>query len=139
VEYIGSVGPDRRDAVLGGAAALLHPINFDEPFGLSVVESMLCGTPVVAFNRGSMPELIEPGENGFLVDSVGAAVEAVGRIGEIDRATCRSIAARRFSVERMADDYIRVYEQILAERRGDVPRARTSHGRAAQASAGEIR
>jgi glycosyltransferase involved in cell wall biosynthesis len=77
VVYIGSVGPDERNRLLGRACALLHPIQFDEPFGLSVIESMACGTPVIAFDRGSMPELIENGKNGFLVGNVDEAVEAV--------------------------------------------------------------
>jgi len=121
VDHIGSVGPDRRDAILGGALALLHPINFAEPFGLSVVESMACGTPVVAFDRGSMPELIDSGSTGFLVDGVDDAVEALGRIDTIDRAACRAVAERRFTAERMADDYIKVYERILAGRSAASP------------------
>jgi len=116
-EYIGSVGPDRRDAVLGGAAALLHPINFDEPFGLSVVESMACGTPVIAFNRGSMPELIEHGRNGFLVDAVEGAVAALDDLASIDRYECRLLAERRFARRRMAEQYVEVYEKIIARSR----------------------
>src|SRR5699024_5291551 len=80
IEYIGSAGPDERNSLLGNAAGLLHPIRFEEPFGLSVVESMACGTPVIAFNRGSMPELIEDGCNGFLVSNVDEAVEAVNNL-----------------------------------------------------------
>jgi glycosyltransferase involved in cell wall biosynthesis len=80
VVYVGSVGPVERNRLLGKALALLHPIQFDEPFGLSVIESMACGTPVIAFDRGSMPELIENGKSGFLVDNVDEAVEAVARI-----------------------------------------------------------
>ena len=116
VVYIGSVGPVERNRLLGKACALLHPIQFDEPFGLSVVESMACGTPVIAFDRGSMPELIENGQNGFLVSNVNEAVEAVARIKEIDRATCRRHVERRFTVERMIDEYINVYEMILQDR-----------------------
>jgi glycosyltransferase involved in cell wall biosynthesis len=77
---------------------LLHPIQFDEPFGLSVIESMACGTPVIAFDRGSMPELIENGKSGFLVDNVDEAIEAVARIKEIDRAYCRRHVERHFTV-----------------------------------------
>jgi len=120
VEYIGSVGPERRDEVLGGALALLHPINFNEPFGLSVVEAMACGTPVVAYNRGSMPELIEPGRNGYLVGGIDDAVEMVRRIGEIDRGGCRAVVERRFTVERMADAYIAVYEKIIGAGAGPI-------------------
>ena len=114
VEYLGSSGPAERDRLLGGAFALLHPINFAEPFGLSVVESMLCGTPVVAFSRGSMPELIEPGRSGFLVDTVEEAVGALEKVGAIDRHACRRWAEERFSADRMVEDYIQVYRRILS-------------------------
>ncbi|MBD3346185.1 MAG: glycosyltransferase [Chitinivibrionales bacterium] len=114
VRYIGSVGPDKRDDILGRAVALLHPINFNEPFGLSVVESMACGTPVIAFSRGSMPELIDHNKTGFLVQTVSEAVECVGRIGEIDRSTCRDVVEQRFTKERMAREYVRVYREILS-------------------------
>lgn len=116
VVYIGSVGPDERNRLLGGACALLHPIQFDEPFGLSVIESMACGTPVIAFDRGSMPELIQNGKNGFLVNTVAEAVEAVARIYKIDRAYCRRMAEKHFTVERMIREYVQVYEMILQER-----------------------
>jgi glycosyltransferase involved in cell wall biosynthesis len=115
VVYIGSVGPVERNRLLGKACALLHPIQFDEPFGLSVIESMACGTPVIAFDRGSMPELIENGKNGFLVNNVDEAIEAVARIQEIDRAACRRHVERHFTVDRMIDEYIQVYEMILQD------------------------
>ena len=114
VSYVGPVGPADRDRLLGGAAALLHLIDFDEPFGLSVVESLAAGTPVVAYGRGSMPELIRDGVTGFLVGSVDAAVDAVGRLGSIDRATCRSDAAQRFSASRMVADYERLFAAVAA-------------------------
>ena len=113
VLYIGSVGPDERSELLGKACALLHPIGFDEPFGLSVIEAMACGTPVIAFNRGSMPEIIENGRTGFLVDNVEEAVAAVARIGGIDRSDCRRHVERHFTVARMIREYIQVYEMIL--------------------------
>lgn len=115
IAYIGSVGPEKRDELLGGAYALLHPIFFAEPFGLSVVESMACGTPVVAFNKGSMPELIENGKNGFIVTDVKEAVVALGKISKIDRQCCRDTVEKKFSVERMVDDYIKVYQQIISK------------------------
>ena len=86
-------------------AALLHLINFDEPFGLSVVEALACGTPVIACNRGSMPELIDDGVTGFLVNNVDEAADAISRVGEIDRAVCRAAVSERFTVDRMADRY----------------------------------
>lgn len=113
VIYVGSAGPEKRDSLLGGAYALLHPINFDEPFGLSVVESMACGTPVIAFNRGSMPELINHGHNGFLVQTVDEAVAAAHDIPMIERSACRRVVEERFTVDRMAEDYIDVYRRIL--------------------------
>lgn len=114
VVYIGSVGPDKRDPLLGGALALIHPINFAEPFGLSVVEAMACGTPVVAFRKGSMPEIVRDGVTGFLVDSIDEAVAAIGRISEIDRVACRRHVEERFTAERMVDDYLDVYRKVLA-------------------------
>jgi glycosyltransferase involved in cell wall biosynthesis len=116
VVIVGSVGPLERNQLLGKALALLHPIQFDEPFGLSVIESMACGTPVIAFDRGSMPELIETGKNGFLVDNMDQAIERVSRIKEIDRAACRLHVERYFTVDRMVDAYIHVYDMILQDR-----------------------
>src|SRR6185437_5912886 len=106
VVYRGPVGGAARTNALGAARALLHLINFDEPFGLSVVEAMACGTPVIARNRGSMRELVDHGVTGFLVDNLDEAVLAVARLGEIDRAACRAAVAARFTVDRMADRYL---------------------------------
>ena len=114
VDYRGVVGGEERLRALGHAKGLLHLIGFDEPFGLSVIEAMACGTPVIAYRRGSMPELIEDGVTGFLVDSFDEAVAAIGRIGEIDRKACRRAVEERFTVERMADRYLALYETILA-------------------------
>lgn len=111
--YAGSLGPVQRSRILGRACALLHPINFNEPFGLSVIESMACGTPVIAFNRGSMPELIKNRKNGFLVDSIDEAIDAVAKIEEIDRAYCRRHVERYFAIDRMVEEYMQVYETIL--------------------------
>lgn len=114
VTYEGPVGGEARLRALGRARALLHLISFDEPFGLSVIEAMACGTPVIAINRGSMPELIEHGVTGFLVDTVDEAIAALDRISEIDRAACRRAVEQRFSVEAMAEKYHRLYERILS-------------------------
>ncbi|MEQ8200923.1 MAG: glycosyltransferase family 4 protein [Syntrophomonadaceae bacterium] len=113
VVYVGSVGPEPRNVLLREALALLHPIHFAEPFGLSVVEAMACGTPVVAYDRGSMAEVIKSGETGFLVHSVEEAVTAVKDISSVCRATCRHWTEERFSKERMVDDYLGVYESVL--------------------------
>lgn len=117
VVYIGSAGPAERNRLLGKACALLHPIHFDEPFGLSVIESMACGTPVIAFSKGAMPELIENGKSGFLVNNVDEAIETVARIKEIDRAYCRRHVERHFTADRMINEYIQVYEMILDSER----------------------
>ena len=113
VEYLGSVGPDQRADVLGHALALLHLISFDEPFGLSLVESMACGTPVIAFDRGSMPEIIRDGETGYIVADIEGAIRAVAAVRTIDRSVCRADVERRFTSTRMARDYVRVYQEIL--------------------------
>ena len=113
--YVGNSGPVERNKLLGGAFALLHPIGFEEPFGLSVVEAMICGTPVIAFNRGSMPELILDGKTGFLVNNVEEAVEAVNSIEFIDRRDCMEWATSKFSRQKMVDAYLEVYQKILRQ------------------------
>jgi glycosyltransferase involved in cell wall biosynthesis len=113
VVFRGSVGPVERSEVLGSAAALLHPISFDEPFGLSVVEAMACGTPVVAYRRGSMVEIIDDGVTGFVVDDQDDAVTAVDRALLLDRRTIRAEARRRFGVDRMVDEYLQVYRRLI--------------------------
>jgi glycosyltransferase involved in cell wall biosynthesis len=113
VEYIGAVGPAERSQVLGGALALLHLISFDEPFGLSLVESLACGTPVIAFGRGSIPEIIKHAQTGYIVANIEQAVEAVALLPSLDRSACRRDAEQRFSHTRMASDYVRVYREIL--------------------------
>ena len=113
VSYIGPVGADGRSDLLGGARALLHLVSFDEPFGFSVVEAMACGTPVIAHPRGSMPEIVRDGENGFLVDSVDDAVLAVAASAGLDRQAVRASVAHRFDSERMVDDYLSVYHRVV--------------------------
>ena len=113
--YLGSADPKKRDRLMGNALALLHPINFEEPFGLSVVESFACGTPVIAFDKGSMSEIILNGKNGFLVSTVEEAVSAVENVTHINRTLCRKDAEQRFTSQRMVHDYIKVYQMILKE------------------------
>jgi glycosyltransferase involved in cell wall biosynthesis len=117
VRYLGPVGCDKRNEVLSGADALLHLIHFDEPFGLSMIEAMACGVPVIAIGRGSVPEIVENGETGFVVSDRDAAAAAVERIGALDRAAVRRHVEARFSVDRMVDEYLRVYQEVLQHHR----------------------
>ncbi|HLZ48984.1 MAG TPA: glycosyltransferase, partial [Candidatus Limnocylindria bacterium] len=114
VRYAGSV--DRREGarLLGGAIALLHLVNFDEPFGLSMVEALATGTPVIATRRGSVPEVVEDGVTGAIVDDVQEAVDAIARVARLDRPTIRDRACARFSQDRMVSEYLALYERIVA-------------------------
>ena len=115
VQFMGSVRAEDRSSFLGGAMALLHLIDFDEPFGLSVVEAMACGTPVIAFDRGSMPEVIIDGTTGSLVSDVASAAAAVTEVGQLDRQVVRDLTVQRFSHDRMVDEYLAVYRHAIAE------------------------
>lgn len=112
-EYIGSVGQPYKTELLSNALAMLHPIHFSEPFGLSVVESMACGTPVIAYSKGSMPELIDHGNDGFLVSNVTEAVESVRKIELIERKKCRTKVEQKFTAAVMAGQYLELYQNIL--------------------------
>lgn len=113
IVYVGNSGPKERDKLMGEAYALLHPISFEEPFGLSVAESMVCGTPVIAFSKGAMPELILDSKTGFLVSTLNDAVEAVNHISSIDRKYCRDYAVSKFSRQKMIEGYLAVYQDVL--------------------------
>jgi glycosyltransferase involved in cell wall biosynthesis len=113
VEYIGEIGESQKSEFLGNARALLFPIEWPEPFGLVIIESMACGTPVIAFPRGSVPEVIEEGVTGFVVESVEEAVAAVHRLDTLDRATIRRRFEEAFSATRMACDYEELYRKVL--------------------------
>jgi glycosyltransferase involved in cell wall biosynthesis len=112
VEYIGEIGEADKAAFLGDALALLFPIDWPEPFGLAMIEAMACGTPVVGFASGSVPEVVDDGVSGCVVRSVEEAVAAVGRVAALDRARVRATFERRFSARRMAEDYLEVYERL---------------------------
>lgn len=114
IVFAGEAGPEKRKELLGNAAALLHPIYFAEPFGLSVAESMTCGTPVIAYSKGSMPELIQNEVSGLLVQTLNEAINAVTAIKKIDRAACRAYALQKFSYDLMIEKYIAAYREILS-------------------------
>jgi len=120
--YEGHVDPEFKRELLSNARALIHPVHFDEPFGLGIVEAFACGTPVIAYNRGSMPELIRNGETGFVVSGIDEAVDALKKIGTVPRRRCREIAEKHYSADRMADEYIKVYENILKKRKTEEKR-----------------
>lgn len=115
VEFIGEGDEHAKRELLGDAAALLFPIDWPEPFGLVMIEALACGTPVIAFRNGSVPEVIEDGQTGFIVESIEEAVNAVRRLDRIGRTACRDAFARRFTAERMAKDYVDVYRSLLIE------------------------
>jgi glycosyltransferase involved in cell wall biosynthesis len=118
VEFIGEIPDREKNAFLGGAKALLFPIDWPEPFGLVMIEAMACGLPVVAFPGGSVGEIIDDGVTGFIVDSIEDAVHAVRRIHTIDRGRCRNTFERRFSARRMASQYVEIYRQLIAGDQG---------------------
>ena len=113
IVYVGNSGPKQRLDLLGKACALLHPVNFNEPFGLSVVEAMACGTPVIAFRRGSMPEIVLHGKTGYLVKTVDEAVQAINVIDTINRNDCKEWVFSMFSRQKMTKEYLKVYGEIL--------------------------
>ncbi len=128
VVFLGSVGPERRAEVLGEAAVLLHPIYFDEPFGLSVVEAMACGTPVVAYRRGAMAEVVDEGVTGYLAHDVESSVDAVRAAMRLDRSAVHARAVARFGADRMVEDYLRAYETLLRSAPMTRPASARRHG-----------
>ena len=117
VEYIGEINDAQKPAFLSGAKALLFPIDWPEPFGLVMIEAMACGTPVIAFNRGSVPEVIDHGVTGFIVPDEAAAIAAIGNLDRLDRRAVRAQFDRRFTARRMAEDYLDVYAELIEEKR----------------------
>jgi glycosyltransferase involved in cell wall biosynthesis len=116
VEYLGEISDAEKGAFLGEALGLVFPIDWPEPFGLVLIEALACGTPVLAYRAGSVPEIVRPGETGFIVEDDQAAVAAVHRLAEIDRRRCRAEFERRFTVGRMASEYIVAYQRVAATR-----------------------
>lgn len=113
VEFIGEIGEENKGAFLGGALAVLFPIDWEEPFGLVMIEALACGTPVVAFRRGSVPEVLTDGVTGYVVENAEEAVLAVRQINTIDRHICRNTFEKRFSASRMAVDYLSIYHRLI--------------------------
>jgi glycosyltransferase involved in cell wall biosynthesis len=117
IEYIGEIGDESKADFLGNAYAYLFPIDWPEPFGLTMIEAMRCGTPVVAFNCGSVPEVMVDGVTGFIVHSVEEAIAATRRCGLLDRTACRQVFQERFTSSRMADEYVVLYEKLAGRRK----------------------
>jgi len=113
IEFVGEIGETEKDEFLGNAYALLFPINWPEPFGLVMIEAMACGTPIIARICGSVPEVIDEGETGFMVKDVAGAVRAVKKLSRVSRKRCREVFEQRFTATRMANDYLAVYEQLI--------------------------
>jgi glycosyltransferase involved in cell wall biosynthesis len=124
VEFVGEIGDREKDDFLGNAFALLFPIDWPEPFGLVMIEAMACGTPVIAFRRGSVPEVVEDGVSGFVVESVEEAARAVERVSKLRRSSCREVFLGRFRAAGMAENYLAVYEQLRPE--GTAPKEATA-------------
>jgi glycosyltransferase involved in cell wall biosynthesis len=122
VEFIGEVGGRQKDEFLGNAHALLFPIDWPEPFGLVMIESLACGTPVIAWRNGSVPEVIDDERTGFIVESVDEGAEAVARVSDLNRETCRQVFEERFDAVRMAREYVEVYQRLSS---GRASRSRT--------------
>jgi glycosyltransferase involved in cell wall biosynthesis len=120
VELVGEIGDEEKDSFLGDAYALLLPIDWPEPFGLVMIEAMACGTPVIAYRGGAIPEIMEEGHTGFIVRALKDAVEAVRRVPELRRKRCREVFEKRFTAARMAQDYVQVYKRLINNRQDKV-------------------
>lgn len=112
VEFVGEIGDDQKSEFLGNARALLFPIDWPEPFGLVMIESMACGTPVIAFRCGAVPEVLEDGVSGYVVDDMDAAIEAAGKVDKLSRFRVREAFDKRFTARRMAEDYVAIYRSL---------------------------
>ena len=134
VEFVGEIGEAEKQAFLAGARALLFPVDWPEPFGMVLIEAMACGTPIIAFPRGSVPELVEDGVSGFLCRDVDEAVDAVHRVADLSRQACRAVFDRRFTAERMACDYIVIYRRLFDAGRDHPDRGPVLHPGTEQAS-----
>lgn len=113
VEYVGEVSDEFKQDLIGNAYALVHPVEFPEPFGIVLIEAMACGTPVIAFGNGAIPEVVDDGISGFVVEDIPSAVEALRKVPQLNRRRCRRQFERRFSVDRMVEDYLALYKQLI--------------------------
>ena len=134
IQYVGEIAESEKQDFLGNAYALLFPIDWPEPFGLVMIEAMACGTPVVAFKGGSVPEVLDDGQSGFVVDGIEEAVTAIPRIARIDRRSCRRTFEKRFTAERMCDNYVEVYGRLLTQEEPAVASRLTSRVRVSVAA-----
>jgi glycosyltransferase involved in cell wall biosynthesis len=116
VEFVGEIGDEEKEDFLGNAYTLLFPIDWPEPFGLVMIEAIACGTPVIAYDSGSVPEVVEQGRTGFIVTDLDDAVRAVERVSGLSRKRCREVFEERFTAARMATDYLKVYERMISRR-----------------------
>ena len=124
VEFVGEIGDAQKNEFLGNAYALLLPIDWPEPFGLVMIEAMACGTPVIAYRGGAVPEIMEEGHTGFIVEELEDAVEAVQRVPELSRKRCREVFEQRFTVTRMARDYLQAYKRLIGGKQNETLEAR---------------
>jgi glycosyltransferase involved in cell wall biosynthesis len=127
VEYLGEINGHEKEELLGNALGLIFPIDWPEPFGLAMIEAMACGTPVIAYNCGSIPEVVDEGLTGFIVNSRKEAVEAVGKLSGLSRKKCRQVFEKRFSVQRMVDDYLQIYETLIKTGKTDFSQTIKKH------------
>jgi glycosyltransferase involved in cell wall biosynthesis len=121
IEYIGEIGEAEKRGLLGNARALLFPIDWPEPFGLVLIEAFACGTPVIAYKHGSVPEIVEEGVTGFMVTNQEEALQAAQKVEDIDRARCRNTFEQRFAAQHMAEHYLQVYRKVQDARRQKKP------------------
>src|SRR5205809_2786487 len=124
IEFVGEVSEELKPSFLGNATALIFPIDWPEPFGLAMIEAMSCGTPVIAWRSGAVPEVMEEGRTGFIVKELADAVEAVRRVPELSRKRCREVFEQRFTAEQMAHDYVQVYQRLIKSKQHDTLEAR---------------
>lgn len=121
VHFLGEINEKGKQELLGNALGFIHPVDWPEPFGLGMIEALACGTPVIAFKCGSIPEVIDEGLTGFIVNTVEEAVEAIKKLPHIKREKCREIFEQRFTAKRMVDDYLKIYTSVIGNTKLNQP------------------